>query len=143
MTGGFTPSPDYYFLAVWQRLVGARVLDAGVANAGQDVRVYAFCAHASGGVALLAINLKSERRCVQWGAFEGAAVEAFAFTAGDGAGVESYGARLNGRLLALDGSGRLPSLSGAPAEVSNATVALPPQSATLFYVPGAAPVACA
>jgi len=144
MTGGFTPSPDYYFLAVWQRLVGARVLDAGVANARQGVRVYAFCARApSGGVAVLAINLEGEGRCVWWAAFEGAAVEAYAFTAGDGAGVESYGARLNGRLLALDGGGRLPSLSGAPAEVINASVALPPQSATLFYVPGAAPVACA
>ena len=144
MTGGFTPSSDYYFLVAWKRVVGARVLDMGALNAGEDVRVYGFCEAGGGGaVALVALNLKNESRCVAWAAFSGAGgVEQYAFTAGDDAGVESYAVRLNGALLALGPGGALPSMAGVPAAVENATVALPPQSVTLLVVPGAAPAAC-
>ena len=140
MLGGFTPSSDYYFLVLWARLVGARVLDAGVSNAGDSVRAYAFCAAGAPSAAtLVVLNLAAQPRCVKVPAFAAGNVTAYAFTAGDGAGVESYGVRLNGALLQLGPGGLLPPLAGAPLP-AHGSVALPAQSVTLLVVPAAAPL---
>ena len=140
MTGGFTPSSDYYFLVLWGRVVGARVLDAGVSNAGDSVRVYAFCAAGTSSAAtLVVVNLAAQPRCIKVPSFAAGNVTAYALTAGDGAGVESYGVRLNGALLQLGPSGLLPPLAGA-ALPAHGSVALPAQSVSLLVVPAAAPL---
>ena len=44
LVGGFTPSPDYYFLWAWQRTVGEGVLALALAPpTPQTLRAYAFC----------------------------------------------------------------------------------------------------
>ena len=146
--GGFAPSPDYYLAWLWQRLVGARVLAAAALPPQHSAtRAYAFCARAApGAVVLVFINLAASGACVAAPAFvpAGANLTLYALTPGEAAaGVESYAARLNGRLLALGADGRLPDLGGASAPAGGG-IALPATSVTLAVAPaGGAALACA
>lgn len=142
--GDFTPSTDYYFLWVWQRTVGARVLAVTLPAAPRTVRVYAFCARsAPGDVALVLINLDAEPVCVAAPSFThpGSNLTHYTFTAGDAAGVQSWTARLNGVLLTLGAGGKLPPLPGASGPAA-AGIALPPRSSSIVVVPASLP-ACA
>ena len=146
--GGFTPSPDYYLLWLWQRLVGARVLAAQPPPppAGA-VRAYAYCARErADAVVLVLINLGAAPSCVGAPAWvpPGAALTVFALTPGEASeGVEAWGVRLNGRLLALDAAGALPDLSGASLAAAGG-LTLPATSVTLVVTPaGGAALACA
>ena len=148
--GGFAPAPDYYLLWLWQRLVGARVLAAALQppqHSGSATRAYAFCARAApGAVVLVLLNLALSDACVAVPAFvpPGASLTRYALTPGEaGEGVESYGVRLNGVLLALGADGRLPELRGASAPAAGG-IALPATSVTLVVAPaGGAALACA
>ena len=148
MTGGFTPAPDYYLLLLWKRLVGARVLDAGVNVTAAYTRPYAFCARGSGGasVTLVVINLSNDTSCVAVPTFAAGNLTVYSLTSGDVAeGVQAYTVRLNaGPPLALSADGRLPPLDGARVDAGGGPVPLPPQSVTLITVPAATPLpACA
>ena len=146
LVGGFTPSPDYYLLHVWQRVVGAGVLALALAPpTPPSVRGYAFCARggAAPAVALILINLANETACVGAPAFApaGAALTRFSFTAGDAAaGVGAWTARLNGVELRLRADGSLPALEGAAEPIAGG-IALPPVSVSLLVVPAAGGVA--
>jgi hypothetical protein len=147
--GAFTPSPDYYFLWVWQRTVGAGVLSVSLpASVPTSVRAYAFCsrnAPSSSSVAFILINLASDAVCLGTPAFvpAGATLTQYAFTAGDSAGVGSWQARLNGALLELGPDGTVPPMPGQEVPAAGGFV-LPPQSASIIIAPAAAPLpACA
>jgi len=135
--GAFTPSPDYYLLYVWQRVVGAGVLAVELAPpTPRSVRAYAFCARNASAVTLVLINLASEAACVGAPAFAraGDSFTRFSFTAGDAAGVGSWTARLNGAELRLRADGRLPPLGGAREALADG-IELPPVSVSLVVVP--------
>ena len=143
LVGGFTPSPDYYLLHVWQRVVGEGVLALALAPpTPPSVRGYAFCARgaAAPAVALVLINLANETACVGAPAFAraGAALTRYSFTAGDAAaGVGAWTARLNGVELRLRANGALPALEGAVEPLAGG-IALPGESVSLLVVPAAA-----
>jgi hypothetical protein len=139
--GGFAPSPDYYLLWLWQRLVGAQVLavQPPPGPAAAPLRTYAFCSrNTSSAVLLVVVNLGAEAVCLGAPLFvpQGQPLTVYTLTPGEPSqGVEAWGARLNGRLLALGERGELPDLSGAsvPAEGG---VTLPATSVTLLVAPG-------
>lgn len=61
---GFEPSPDYYSLLLWSRLMGPTVLSASVTDVGSlsYLRAYAHCSQPSqpsGSVTVLVINLSN------------------------------------------------------------------------------------
>jgi len=141
LVGGFTPSPDYYFLWAWQRAVGAGVLAVSLPPpAPPTLRAYAFCARgAARAVALVLVNLAGAEACVGAPAFApaGAQFERWTFTAGDaGDPVGSWTARLNGAELRLGANGSLPPLAGATEPLAGG-ITLPPVSATIAVVPAA------
>ncbi len=128
------PTPDYWLLALWQRTIGTRVLDASV-GAGGDARLraYAFCGAAANGTAtLLLVNLASEALCVAAPPLATPGTQRLAWVltphGGDG-DVTAPGAALNGVALALGAGGALPPLAGAPAP-AGAPLTLPPLSIT-------------
>ena len=153
--GGFSPSSDYYLLYLWKRLVGARVLDVSTAAGGVEptTRAYAFCTLSSwqppsggGGasppsVTLILINIDPlATACLAIPSFvpPSASLTYFTLTAGEaGEGVQSWGVRLNGKLLQLTANGTLPDLSGkvVPAGQEGG-IFLPPLSVSFVVVPG-------
>ena len=145
--GRFTPTPDYYLLWLWQRLVGPRVLDVAPPPGAQGVRAYAFCsANVTNAATLVLINIGAAPVCVGAPSFvpAGAALTVYALTAADAAGVEAWGARLNGRPLATGQGGALPDLRGEDVPAAGG-VTLQPTSVALVVAPadaGALP-ACA
>jgi hypothetical protein len=139
--GGFAPSPDYYLLWLWQRLVGARVLavQPPPGAAASALRTYAFCSrNASSAVVLVLLNLSPGPVCLGAPLFvpQGQPLTVYSLTPGDASqGVEAWGVRLNGRLLALGAAGQLPDLSGASVPAAGG-VTLPATSVTLLVAPG-------
>ena len=151
--GGATPSPDYYLLYLWARLVGARVLAVGAPGAPATTRAYGFCTRgaappAAASATLVLLNIDPlAPACLQLPAWvpPGAQLTFYTLTPGAPAeGVQSWGARLNGALLELAPGGLLPSLAGRTAPAAGGAVELPPLSVSLVVVPaGAALGACA
>jgi heparanase 1 len=129
-----TPRPSYWAALLWRRLMGRTVLDAGALQPG--LHVYAQCLRdRSGGVALLAINLDRTKPAsldIPIGA------ERYSLTADD---LQSGVVRLNGRTLALTGSGNPPKL--APIVSGGGAMALAPASITFLAMPKARNAACA
>jgi len=129
------PTPDYWLLALWQRLVGSRVLATSV-DAGGDARLraYSFCSAANGTAVVLLINLApAEALCVAAPALASGAgprLEYVLTPAGGGGGVTAPGAALNGAVLALGPGGEMPPLGGRAVPAS-APFTLPPLSITL------------
>lgn len=134
----YLPSPDYWLLVLWKRLVGTRVL-ALEQPAAKSTRAYAFCAAPglapAGSAILVLLNLDSSEVCygTPENAAPGAILELYTLTPGLG-GVESASVNLNGVRLSLDASGRLPNLPGAPVAASEG-ILLPPLSVTLAVMP--------
>lgn len=127
----FRPSPDYWLLYLWRRVVGTAVLDVRNGRGNPSVRAYGFCARAPSRVALIVLNLDAADNCVALPADAVADSEflVWSMTAGEG-GVESADVLLNGVLLELDGNGRIPPTDGALILGTNAT--LPAQSISFF-----------
>jgi heparanase 1 len=137
-TTTFNPSPDWWLLVLWQRLVGTAVLDATLlpasASAPLAVRTYAFCAQASGRAALVLVNLLPSIACVSLpaDAVRGEPFSQWSLTGGDGGGaasVVSAETLLNGELLALDDTGKVPPLEGLT--LAGSVLHLPPVSVNL------------
>ena len=136
------PSPDYWLLALWTRLVGPIVLNTTLTPATSSVRAYSYCAAGGGHVTLVLINLAAAEECVALPSWGVANATQYTLTPGPG-GVESATTLLNGAVLVLDGAGRLPALAGV--SVAPGSVVLPPLSVSIVTVPlapGAVP-ACA
>ena len=129
------PTPDWWLLVLWKRLVGTRVV-AVAPPADRAIRAYGFCGPTNGTMTLVLINLASEPKCVGAPGLANKLKQRthFAITPSDASGVAAVGARLNGELLALGPGGALPPLPGvsvAPAE----PISLPPVSVTLVTFP--------
>jgi hypothetical protein len=127
------PRPNYWGALLWRRLMGETVLDAGD-NTG-DLHLYAHCLRGRpGGIALLAVNL---------GRAKPAAVklprgaEQYLLSA---AKLEGGSVELNGKVLALDAAGALPTLAGK--QVRAGMVNLAPLTISFFAVPQAQNAAC-
>ncbi len=105
------PTPDYWLLVLWQRLVGARVLAVTAAPADARVRVYAFCGTQAATATLVIINLADQAACLDAPGVDDTAStrKEFSLTASDGT-VTAPGAVLNGLALNLLPSGALPPL---------------------------------
>jgi heparanase len=128
------PRPNYWAAVLWRRLMGIRVLEAGV-PATPDLYVYAHCLrNQPGGVAVLAIN--ADRTGARVLALPVAA-SLYALTAGQLLGTE---VRLNGTTLALQADGDLPPMTGLAAPAG--TLSLAPQSIAFLSMPAAHNRAC-
>ena len=127
----FLPSPDFWLLYLWQRVVGREVLAAHNSRGARSVRAYAFCAQTGAHVALVLLNLDGAAAGVALpaDAVAGAGFTQWSLTAGDG-GVTSADVLLNGVRLALDAGGKVPATGGAARSGGSAT--LPPQSVTFL-----------
>ena len=154
----FLPTPDYWGLLLWRQVVGSRALAAAVAGSGGSgaaappaLRAHAFCASASGGLAVLLVNFAAAApvsvalQCPQ--PQPGQQAQLYVLTGvpgysdGDGAS-EAYRLALNGQVLALGADDTLPAL--APVGIAaDAVVTLPPASAAFVVLPGAQAGVCA
>ncbi|MFP5306021.1 MAG: hypothetical protein ACLGI7_09390, partial [Gammaproteobacteria bacterium] len=128
----FMPNASYWAAVLWRRLMGAKVLDAGVTRPG--VHVYAHCQRGTpGGVTILAINLRTTPTKI---AVSGP-VELYALTAAE---LQSRTVLLNGRPLALGPDDALPAL--APTRLDEDTIALAPTSVSFLSLPQAGHPSC-
>ena len=131
----FAPSPDWWELVLWQRLVGTAVLDAHHITRAPSLRTYAYCApaHSPAHATLLLINLDNVATCVSLPTDAVPSVNAtqWSLTGGDGGSVESAEVLLNGARLELDADGHIvpTSLDGRDFFPS-APLSLPPASVT-------------
>lgn len=97
------PRPNYWAAVLWNRTMGAVVLDSGVQNDG-IFRIYAHCMKQSrGGVAVVALNADAEERVLA----VPASGERFTISAPD---LRSTTVLLNGSELKAQADGSLPSL---------------------------------
>jgi hypothetical protein len=130
--GGFVPSPDYWGLALWKRVVSPRTGVLRVAAPGGGVRAYAFCG--GGRAALVLINLASAPACVAPPAQASTTAPVYLYALTPGAeGVVSPNALLNGKLLVAGADGSLPPPTGLSV-AAGATITLPPTSVSFVDV---------
>jgi heparanase 1 len=128
------PRPNYWGALLWRQLMGTTVLDASV-PIQSGLHVYAHCQRGTpGGVAVLLIN--TDRNTPHSLILPTAAVR---YTL-DAAGLQDANVRLNGRTLALDAGGKLPSIAGAPAPAE--TMTFDPATITFLAIPAAENNAC-
>jgi heparanase len=128
------PRPDYWAAFLWKRLMGAVVLDPGVAGS-ENLRVFAHCAqHQSGGVALVLLNTDPEHAQT---VTLGQPGERLTLTAAD---LTSSKTMVNGVELAIQADGSLPNLPGE--KVAAGPIPLPPASATFVLMNGARNQSC-
>lgn len=129
-----TPHPNYWSAVLWNRLMGAAVLQPG-ASPSPALRLYAQCLpHHAGGVTLLAINTS---RTAAQKLNVPVAAERYTLTAHR---LMSRQVQLNGRTLSVDASGDLPAMNGVAVKAG--TVTLAPESITFLAMPDAGNGAC-
>lgn len=129
-----TPRPNYWAALLWRRLMGTTVLDSGI-PIKQGQHVYAMCErNRRGGVVLLAIN--SDRSEPQTLSVAGTMLR---YTL-DAPKLDDGTVRLNGKVLALGPSGKLPPLMGQ--RVMDGNVVLAPLTITFLAIPDAGNAAC-
>lgn len=124
----FAPSPDYWMLVLWRRLVGSAVISVSlVRGAPASVRAYCFCGVNIGSMVLILLNLGSSPACLAPpGLAKMTDRSHYVLTAADGT-VESVDLLLNGQKLVLDAAGHLPDLTPQTAPASQ-DITLPPLS---------------
>ena len=128
------PRPKYWGALLWRRLMGTTVLDAGVPTT-LGLHVYAHCQRgARGGVSLLVIN--NDRDAPHALTLPVASTR---YTL-DAAELSSTEVRLNGSVLKLGKTDRLPPMQGAPAATGIVTFA--PATITFLAMPATANKAC-
>lgn len=128
------PRPNYWSAALWRRLMGTTVLDAGPAPV-PAVHLYAHCLRGHpGGVALLAIN--TDREAAHSLAVP-ARSERYTLTAKN---LLDTSVELNGRVLKTGADGALPEITGEPARAGQVTLA--PASITFLAFPNAGNASC-
>lgn len=144
------PTPDYYGLLLFRKLVGGAALATVAVAAPAGVRAHAFCAlGAPGGVAVLLVNFAAAVGAtvsIEWPTAppSGAAAELYTLTGvagwADGDGASGlFRAALNNETLVFDGG--LPVLTGTSVGAA-ADVWLPAVSATFVVWAGAGVGAC-
>ena len=138
--GSLIPLPDYFIALLHKRIMGQIVL---AANSSQPlVRVYAHCAsrkyYGAGAVAVSVLNVHDGNATINFSA-SGTALSSrrdeFILTPGSvpesglysGSPLQSKQALLNGVLLALTGSGELPSTAGRARDPTSSFI-MPPRS---------------
>jgi len=141
---GFSPNPDYFTTALYQRLVGSDVIR--VDARGESARAYAYCKRggARGDAVVTFLNTSPEARALRLGVngTEGApAAEVYELTS-CGMGLQSKLACLNGKELRVDGrTWALPAM--VPRTVApGASVSVSGHSYGFVVVPGAVPSIC-
>jgi hypothetical protein len=128
----FTPNADYWAALLWKKLMGNCVLDAGPIQPG--FHLYAHCQKGnSGGVTLLAINLKDSPTKVD---VTGPA-ELYVLTAPE---LKSRTVLLNGKALKLSEHDSLPTLT--PQKIKKNQVILAPHSINFIVLPDAKNANC-
>lgn len=126
------PNASYWGAVLWRRLMGSRILDTGLQAAG--LHTYAHCLRGkSGGVALLAINLKDSVEAL---AVPGQA-QVYALTASE---LQTRTVLLSGKELKLDAGGRLPAM--LPVAAKGGQVELAPHSISFIALPSAGNASC-
>ena len=129
------PTPDYWLLLLWRRLVGTRVLTVQP-PADARTRVHAFCGTDNHTITLVIINIDAVPACLQAPGLADPRFDRLHFTltaAGGEAGgddVTAPGAQLNGAVLAIGNDGELPAMPGLPVPAT-VDINLPPTSITL------------
>ena len=130
----FSPKANYWAALLWHRLMGATVLDAAIPMQ-PGLHVYAHCQpDRAGGVALLVINNDVSRT---------ASIVLprkrlrYTLSAPD---TPSMGVKLNGQLLQLGASDRIPSLAGIVERSPAASLA--PRTISFFAMPAAGNPTC-
>lgn len=148
----FLPTPDYYSLLLFRKLVDGVALNMSVYPASDSVRAHAFCAfNVPGGVVALLINFSTKSGAsvsVSWPTQPPAGQKGDLYTlqgvAGwiDGDGVlDLFRIALNNQTLVFLGGGELPPLT--PSSVGlDLPILLPAQSATFVVWSGAAAASC-
>ncbi len=130
----FSPKANYWAALLWHRLMGATVLDAGI-PLQPGLHVYAHCQlDRGGGVALLIINNDEART-----ASIRLPGKRFRYTL-SAPDTPSMGVKLNGQLLQLGASDRLPAMAGIAERSPVASFA--PHSISFLAVPEARNPAC-
>jgi hypothetical protein len=128
----FLPNASYWAAVLWRRLMGAQVLDAGVQQDG--LHIYAHCLRGTrGGVALAAINLRSDPTTLDFAA----SAEVYALTSPE---LQSKTVLLNGRPLALGVGDTMPAM--VPSRTPSGRIKLSPTSVNFVAVPHARNAAC-
>lgn len=147
----FDPTPDYFGLLLFRKLVDGVALNMSVAPQRAGVRAHAFCLlGAPGGAVALLINFAAQAGqavAVEWPTPPPAGALADAYTLSGVAGwadgdseTDLFRLALNNKTLQLAG-GELPDLAPARTQL-DANVWLPPASATFIAWEGAALKEC-
>ena len=132
----FTPKPSYWGALLWARLMGTRVLNAGVPIA-EGRHVYAHCLKGTpGGVALLAINNGAQAVTLDLGSGAREA-QLWQLTAPT---LRSRSVLLNGQPLALTVDGQIPATPSQP--LAAGATPLPAHSISFLALPRAGNAAC-
>lgn len=128
----FMPNADYWAALLWRRLMGTRILDAGPIQPG--LHIYAHCQRGvSGGVTLLAINLRGEAGELH---LRGP-VDLYSLTASE---LQSRTVLLNGTPVALGPNDTVPET--VPVRVATGAISLAPTSMSFIALPKAANRSC-
>jgi hypothetical protein len=121
----FTPNANYWAALLWRKLMGTRVLDAGLGEPG--LHLYAHCQRGhAGGVTLLAINLQEQVKTVS----VSTPADLYTLTAPE---LQSRTVHLNGEVLALGPDDTLPAIT--PRQVDGSRVTLAPTSISFITLP--------
>jgi heparanase 1 len=130
----FQPKPDFWGALLWRRLMGTKVLDAGVTT-GPGFHVYAQCLrNAPGGVALLVLNTDRQKNQVVTLPMP---AQRYTLTSAELTGKT---VALNGTPLQLAASDALPNIKGQATATGPITIS--PVSITFVAIPDAQNQAC-
>ncbi|XVF35627.1 hypothetical protein REPUB_Repub18cG0162400 [Reevesia pubescens] len=165
-TSTFVPHPDYYSALLWHRLMGSKVLSTSFSGT-KSLRAYAHCSKQSQGITLLLINLNSsttvqvrvstENPASNRGLqseeqiprinfatmsrnYHGNTREEYHLTAKDG-NIQSQNVVLNGKLLTVNSSGRIPSMEPAKRSMLD-PITVAPFSIVFSHIPSIKLRAC-
>lgn len=125
------PTPDYWLLVLWKRLIGTRVVTVSPPPPNPLVRTYAFCGTQPGTLALVIVYLGTTPSCLQPPglAKPGSQRTEYSLTPSDGT-VTAVGVGLNGGApLEFGPGGALPNMTGISVPAVN-PINLAPLSVT-------------
>lgn len=127
-----TPRPNYWAAVLWQRTMGTTVL-ASPKSPSPALRLYAHCQVGKpGGVTVMALNTGEAQQRLNLGG------KGLGWTM-TGQPIDTREVLINGKVPALDASGQLTGLAGAPVAGS---VTVPGNGIAFYSMPGANNAAC-